>query len=227
MSSHEQEQRYVPAAGFKALTRFYDPILKLTSREDAFRSRLLDAVTAALPEGGTALDVGCGTGTFAIRLAGARPDAQVVGLDGDPDALGIARAKPGAARVDWREGLAGELPLADGSADAITMSLVLHHLTRAAKATALAEAHRVLKPGGMLHIADWGKPHDPVMRAAFFGLQLVDGFATTRDHASGALPEIVAAAGFTTAPPLARLRTVFGSLYLTSSARAVATGTPG
>jgi ubiquinone/menaquinone biosynthesis C-methylase UbiE len=222
VSGSDQEQRYVPAAGFKALTRFYDPILKLTSREDAFRARLLEAVTAELPEGGTALDVGCGTGTFAIRLAAARPDATVIGLDGDDDALGIARGKDGAARVDWRRGLAGTLPLADGSADAITMSLVLHHLTREAKATALAEARRVLKPGGRLHIADWGKPHDPLMRAAFFGLQLVDGFATTRDHASGALPRIVAAAGFTTAPPLARLRTAFGSLYLTSSAPAPA-----
>jgi ubiquinone/menaquinone biosynthesis C-methylase UbiE len=220
-SQQEQEQRYVPAAGFAALTRFYDPILKLTSREDAFRSRLLEAVTRALPDGGAVLDVGCGTGTFAIRLAAARPDARVVGLDGDPAALGIARAKRGAARIDWREGLAGALPLEDSSADAITMSLVLHHLTRDAKAAALAEAHRVLRPGGLLHVADWGKPHDPLMRAAFFGLQLVDGFATTRDHASGALPGIVAAAGFTSAPPLARLRTVFGSLYLTTSARAV------
>jgi ubiquinone/menaquinone biosynthesis C-methylase UbiE len=224
--SQSSEQRYVPAAGFAALTKFYDPILKLTSREDAFRSRLLAAVTAALPQGGTALDVGCGTGTFAIRLAAARPDATVLGMDGDPDALAIARGKDGAAGVEWHEGLAGELPFADSSADAITMSLVLHHLTREAKATALAEARRVLKPTGRLHIADWGKPHDPVMRAAFFGLQLIDGFATTRDHASGALPEIVAAAGFTTAPPLARLRTAFGSLYLTSSALADATGTP-
>lgn len=227
MSDSSDQQRYVPAAGFAALTKFYDPILKLTSREDAFRSRLLAAVTAALPEGGTALDVGCGTGTFAIRLAGARPDARVEGVDGDPAALGIARGKAGAARVTWHEGLADALPLADASADAITMSLVLHHLTRDGKAAALTEARRVLKPGGRLHIADWGKPHDPVMRAAFFGLQLVDGFATTRDHASGALPEIVAAAGFTTAPPLARLRTAFGSLYLTSSALVAPTGVPG
>jgi SAM-dependent methyltransferase len=220
------EQRYVPAAGHRALTRFYDPILALTTREGAFRPRLLDAVTRALPHGGRVLDVGCGTGTFALLLAAARPDVEVAGVDGDPEALAIARAKPGATAVTWHAGLADALPAEDGSVDAITMSLVLHHLTREAKGEALAEARRVLKPGGVLHVADWGRPHDPLMRAAFFGLQLVDGFATTRDHASGALPGLIAAAGFAPAPPYARLRTVFGSLYLSSATSANDTRPP-
>jgi ubiquinone/menaquinone biosynthesis C-methylase UbiE len=210
--------RYVPAAGRAAFTRLYDPVMALTMREGTFRPRLLRAVADALPRGGRVLDVGCGTGTFALALAGARPDARVIGVDGDPEALAIARAKPGAAAIDWREGLAGALPAPDASADAVVLSLVLHHLTRAAKAGALAEARRVLKPGGMLHVADWGLPHDPLMRAAFLVLQLVDGFATTRDHAAGALPGLIAAAGFTTPPPHARLRTVWGSLHLTRSA---------
>jgi SAM-dependent methyltransferase len=219
--------RYVPAAGRAAFTRLYDPVVALTMRERTFRPRLLAAVSDALPRGGRVLDVGCGTGTFALALAAARPDAEVAGVDGDPQALAIARAKPGAARVAWREGLADAVPAPDAGADAVVLSLVLHHLTRAAKADALAEARRVLKPGGLLHVADWGRPHDPLMRAAFLGLQLVDGFATTRDHVSGALPGLIAAAGFTTPPPHARLRTVWGSLDLTSSAVAEPTAGPG
>lgn len=209
--------RYVPAAGRAAFTRLYDPVVALTMREQTFRPRLLAAVSDALPRGGRVLDVGCGTGTFALALAGARPDAEVVGVDGDPEALAIARAKPGAARVAWHEGLADAVPAQDAGADAVVLSLVLHHLTRAAKADALAEARRVLEPGGLLHVADWGRPHDPPMRAAFLVLQLVDGFATTRDHVSGALPGLIAAAGFTTPPPHTRLRTVWGSLDVTAS----------
>jgi SAM-dependent methyltransferase len=211
------EDRYVPAAGRAAFTRLYDPVMALTMREGTFRPRLLAAVSGALPHGGRVLDVGCGTGTFALALAAARFDAEVVGVDGDPEALEIARGKREGDRVTWREGLAGAIPAEDASADAVVLSLVLHHLTREAKGEALAEARRVLTPGGVLHVADWGRPHDPLMRAAFFGLQLVDGFATTRDHASGALPGLIAAAGFTPSPAYTRLRTVWGSLYLSSS----------
>jgi ubiquinone/menaquinone biosynthesis C-methylase UbiE len=210
------EDRYIPAAGHPALTRLYDPILAATTRERTFRGRLLDAVRAALPDGGRVLDVGCGTGTFALAVAAARPDAEVVGLDGDPDALAIARGKSGggAPPVTWREALATALPEEDASADAVVVSLVLHHLGPDAKLAALTEARRVLRPDGMLHVADWGRPHDPLMRVAFFGLQLVDGFPTTRDHAAGRLPTFIADAGFVPADPYARLRTVFGSLEL-------------
>jgi ubiquinone/menaquinone biosynthesis C-methylase UbiE len=214
MSAAAPEERYIPAAGRAALTRLYDPIMALTMRESTFRSRLLGAVDAALPDGGRVLDVGCGTGTIAIAIAAARPDATVAGLDGDPEALALARAKPGAGGVDWTQGLATALPEADASADAIVLSLLLHHLTPEAKRTALGEAARVLKPGGSLHVADWGRPHDPLMRGAFFVLQLIDGFATTRDHAAGALPGFIAGAGFAVAPPYARLRTTWGSLEL-------------
>lgn len=211
------EQRYVHAAGRAWLTRVYDPVVALTVRERRFRGLLAERVNAALPRGGTVVDVGCGTGTFAIALAARRPDASAVGVDGDPDILAIARSKPGAEGVDWREGLAGELDLADGSADAVVMSLLLHHLEPGAKRAALADARRVLRASGTLHVADWGRPHDPLMRAAFGVLQAIDGFPNTRDHAAGRLPAFVADAGFANVTTYARLRTVWGSLELLSA----------
>ena len=215
------EPRYVPAAGRAAFTRLYDPVVALTMRESTFRPQLLAAISDGLPHGGRLLDVGCGTGTFAIALAAARPDAEITGVDGDPEALTIARAKAGATTITWSEGLATALPgIADASADAVVMSLLLHHLTPARKREALAEAARVLRPDGRLHVADWGRPHDPLMRAAFFVLQLVDGFATTRDHAAGALPTLIADAGFAIGPPYGRTRTMWGSLELLGATKA-------
>lgn len=206
--------RYVPAAGHKAFARLYDPALALTVRERRFRLLLQDRLIASLPQDGVVADIGCGTGTFAIGLADARPDAEVVGIDGDADVLAAASSKPGAARLSWREGLAGELDLPDESADAAVMSLLLHHLDPSMKKLALTDAVRVLKAGGRLHIADWGRPHDPLMRGAFLLLQALDGFENTRDHAEGKLPLLVREAGLTGTTSYARLRTVWGSLEL-------------
>ena len=80
------------------------------------------------------------------------------------------------------------------------MSLLLHHLDAAGKRAALAEAHRVLHPGGRLHIADWGKPQDPLMRAGLYTLAIFDGFDGIRDHAAGRLPLFIEDAGFAEAP---------------------------
>lgn len=205
---------YVPATRWRIFTRLYDPVLAIAMQERRFRSLMQARVSADLPAGGTAVDVGCGTGTFGIALAAERPDAQVIGVDGDKEILAIARTKPGAGAVEWREGLAQETTLAEHSADVVTMSLVLHHLLPQDKERALSEARRVLKPGGHLHIADWGPPHDPLISALFFASQALDGFERTRDHRAGRLPEFIAEAGFGPAERYGRFRTVAGSLDL-------------
>jgi SAM-dependent methyltransferase len=104
--------------------------------------------------------------------------------------------------------------VADRSADRVVMSLLLHHLEPTAKRAALAEARRALKAGGRLHVADWGRPADPLMRASFLGLQLLDGFAGTRDHVAGRLPGLIAESGFGSVSVDRRYRTAWGSLEL-------------
>lgn len=211
--------RYVPAAGREAFTRAYDTVIALTMRERRWRPALTEAIIGGLAAGATVVDVGSGTGTQAIALTRARPDAHVIAVEGDPRAEALAQRKAGAERVDWRRGLANALPLADASADRVVMSLLLHHLPPDGKRAALAEARRVLRPGGELHIADWGRPADPLMRCGFFALQLIDGFAGTRDHAAGRLPAFIADAGFVEARTYRRLRTVWGSLELLRALR--------
>jgi ubiquinone/menaquinone biosynthesis C-methylase UbiE len=206
------EPQYIPAARWRVFSRVYDPVLALTMREGHFRKAMRERVDAELPQGGSVLDVGCGTGTFAIAFAASRPDAQVTGIDGDPEILARAQAKAGADAVEWREGLAGELPLADDSADVMTMSLVLHHLIPAQKREALAEIGRVLKPGGSFHLADWGPPHDPLMSAIFYLSQAIDGFERTAEHRTGRVPALLRDTGFAEVERYERLRTAGGSL---------------
>jgi ubiquinone/menaquinone biosynthesis C-methylase UbiE len=205
---------YVRAAGRFGSTALYDASISLTMREERWRPVVRDRVLAGVPEGGRVVDVGAGTGTLAIALADTRPDVEVIAVDGDPEALALAERKHGAERVRWLPGLAGELDLPDGSVDAAVMSLVLHHLGPQGKDRALRDLRRVLRPGGQLHIADWGRPATPVLRAAFFALQLLDGFESTRDHAAGRLPEIVRDAGFASVERYGRLRTAWGTLDL-------------
>lgn len=208
------DERYVPAAGIESLTRFYDLGVRLTMRERRWRPRLIQRIVSEEPR--VVVDMGCGTGTLTIPLA-EETGARVIGVDGDPKILGHARRKSGANRVEWHEGLADDLPLGDAEADVVVSSLVFHHLPRRTKCAALAEAHRVLRPGGLLLIADWGEPHDRAMRAAFFALQCLDGFENTEDNRRGLLPHLIEEAGFEPPTRTQRLRTVVGTFEVLAS----------
>ena len=207
------DEHYVPAAGRTWLTNLYDPAMALTMRERSFRPALIAAVLAE-PRPRVVLDVGCGTGTLCRGLADADSAVQILGVDGDEKVLALARAKasPFGERVRFSKALAGSLPVENASVDVAVMSLLLHHLASSAKLQALRELRRVLAPAGRLVVADWGQPHDPLMRAAFLPLRVLDGFQNTRDHARGRLPSLVAQAGFRDVRVRQRWRTVWGTL---------------
>jgi len=211
-------ERYVPALGRDMLTALYDPLIRRTTRERVFKERLLDQ--AALHGAQRVLDVGCGTGTLSIWAKEREPRLEVAGVDGDPSVLERARRKAEEAgvEIDFREAMADELPFEDATFDRVVSSLFFHHLTHEDRERCAAEIARVLKPGGELHVADWG-PGDPLMRLAFLTTQLLDGFERTSDNIAGRLPEILEAAGLRDVRERHRLRTISGSMVLLSARR--------
>lgn len=121
---------YIPALRYESLTRFYDPVLRATLKEDRFKRLLVEQ--AALRPGHRVLDVGCGTATLIILLKQTCAEAEVNGLDGDLKVLALARTKIETAGLDigLTQGLAWEAPFPPASFDRIVSSLVFHHLTK-------------------------------------------------------------------------------------------------
>jgi ubiquinone/menaquinone biosynthesis C-methylase UbiE len=185
---------YIPALGQHWLTPLYDPLHRWLLRDAALRAPLV--ALAALAPGQRALDLGCGTATLTLLLAARYPRAIIVGLDADPAVLAIAGRKSHRRRAELplTRALAQRLPFADASFDCLLACLVLHHLDFAAKRRALAEAYRVLRPGGRVLLVDFGAPHDRLARA--IGLA-VAGLEQIRDHLDGAIPLLLGEAGFT------------------------------
>lgn len=156
---------------------------------------LPDAVRRAassVPGGcGTAVDLGCGTGEVLDRLRGVC--REVIGVDGSPRMLELARRRfgqefgndPDSAGISLRIGELDHLPLRDGEADFACINLVLHHLSR--PGDALQEICRVLRPGGMVLVTDFDRHQVETMRAVYGDRWL--GFP--REH----LAALLAAAG--------------------------------
>jgi SAM-dependent methyltransferase len=144
----------------------------------------------------------------------AQPRAELIGLDADPEVLDRARAKAEAAGVSLQfdQGLSSELHYPDACFDLVVSSLFFHHLRPEDKRSTGEQIARVLKPGGKLHVADWGRPADPPMRILSTQVRLLDGSEPTRDNLSGALPDILEQGGLADSAETGRLRTAFGTL---------------
>jgi ubiquinone/menaquinone biosynthesis C-methylase UbiE len=217
----KQTAEFVPAAGVAGLTKAYDAVVAVTGRETKMRTGLFDAVQSAVGaiEAPRIVELGCGTGSVAIPLAKRLPHAAVIGVDIDRQALAIAQSKRGSDLVTWAQGTAFDPPDIVDGADAVVISLVLHHLRPSDQPRALAAARAALNPGGTIHVIDWGIPRGPLPRAGFPLLQRIDGKENTDPLGKGLLPELLEGAKFSDVRMLHRFGTVWGSVEQYCAAR--------
>ncbi len=211
------ETKYIPALRFHSLTPFYDAIVGATTRERTFKHALIKQADIEPAMG--VLDLATGTGTLAIWIKQSQPTALVTGVDGDPNILELAgqKAQKADVIVQFDCALSYELPYHDAHFDRIVSSLFFHHLSWENKQRTALELFRILKPGAELHIADWGRPTNILMRGLYVFIQLLDGFSNTQDNASGKLIELFENAGFKGVVQKRTFSTVFGTMALYSA----------
>jgi ubiquinone/menaquinone biosynthesis C-methylase UbiE len=109
---------------------------------------MLEAAADTVAPGGTALDLGCGTGVAAVRVADR--GVPTIGVDLSAGMLGVARARRQlpVAQADMRR-----LPFAAGAMALVVAFYSIQHIPRGEVASALSEVARVLRPGGRLLLA--------------------------------------------------------------------------
>jgi len=119
-------------------------------------------VTPVVRPGDKVLDLACGPANQLVQIARLNPNAHFVGLDASANMLATARATLARCAVGNVELLAGDMTrltdIDDAAMDCVTCTMSLHHLPDlAALAATMREVRRVLKPGGGLYLADFGR----------------------------------------------------------------------
>ena len=157
-----ERKRFFNERHFAEAAPRYDIATKAMSlgRDAAWKRYLVDA----LPDhpSPACVDLACGTGDVAHRLAGRYPAGTVVALDIAEPMLAVARARGRYPNLRYLQGDMDALPLADGSADFVTGSYALRNAPNLR--TALAEIRRILKADGVAAILDFSRPESPLLR---------------------------------------------------------------
>lgn len=196
----------MPAAGHDWFLFLYDPLQKLLGGEAALRELV---ARAAIPPGGRVLDIGCGTGSLVILIKHLQPGTEVVGLDPDPKALARARRKAerAAVSVQLDQGFSDDLPYPAASFDRVFSSFMFHHLGPDEKKRTLGEVQRVLRPGGSLHLLDFGSSEP---RNDGFVARLLHRSDHLRDNFEGRIPALMREAGFAAPEEVGHRASLFG-----------------
>lgn len=168
--SPDSKRRYVRRL-FASIAGRYDLATRLLSfgLDQRWKARMAREARACPAD--VAIDLACGTGDVVAHLRGHRV-GRVIGLDVTPDMLVIARTR--APDVAWVQGDMTRLPFGTATASLATTAYGLRNVPDLDGA--LAEAARVLRPGGRLVALDFNRPGSPLVRWVYLTyLDLVGG----------------------------------------------------
>jgi ubiquinone/menaquinone biosynthesis C-methylase UbiE len=185
------DRRYLPGMGLDWLLPLYDPFTRLIGIQSAHRKL---AGQAGLESAHRVLEIGCGTGNLSLLVKRMKPRLEVTGLDPDPKALARAGRKARAAGLALQldRGFADQLPYPDGSFDRVLSALMFHHLDAGLRVASLREVLRVLRPGGSLHLMDFGGDSHHLPGLA----RLARRSHTLQDNWDDRIPALLREAGF-------------------------------
>lgn len=159
-----------------------------------WRKRFVDMIE---PGYGLVLDAATGTGEVALAIRRRRPGLRVLGLDFSPAMVAVAAEKiRRRAMTGYRLAVADcrDVPVRSGSVAAVTMAFGIRNI--AERVCVMREFHRVLVPGGRLHIMEFGLPRNELGKALYrfyFDriLPPVGNFLSRTDYAYSYLVESV------------------------------------
>ncbi len=186
-------ENHVPVLRWKALTPFYDCVLTLSGLGVSFKRKITSRSLGSLVPN-TIVDIGSGTGTHLRILRTLYPHAHISGVDPDHALVHALNTNPSFQKlsITLHADSATTLPFASNSIDVCFSTLTFHHLTTHDKHGALREAFRVLKPGGIFVLTDWGKTRIPFLK----WLLIFEEKTLLEDHLAGRIPSFAHDAGF-------------------------------
>jgi 2-polyprenyl-6-hydroxyphenyl methylase/3-demethylubiquinone-9 3-methyltransferase len=183
------------------------PTFRSLQQVNVFRIGLIETWIGPRLPGARVVDLGCGGGLLAHPLA--ERGAQVVGIDLSRASLRAASRRPSLEEADggtvaWSVGDVASAPLASGSADHVLLADVVEHLDE--PESAVAEAARLLRPGGTLYVNTLNRTR----RAAVLAVHVSEGIGLvprgTHDPALFVTPDELRAAGEAAGLQLDRLQ---------------------
>ena len=202
----KSQRTYLPAAGHDLFLPLYDLVAKLLGADQA-RQMLLGQ--AQLRSAESVLDIGCGTGTFAVLLKKRFSRVEVTGLDPDPKALARANRKAERAGVLIRfdQGFADELQYESGGFDVVFSSFMFHHLESRDREKMLREVRRVLKSAGSFYLLDF-EVSEAASRHGLF--HMFHSSERLRDNSEKRILTLMRDAGFSESKKIASRPVLFG-----------------